>query len=188
MKDHSLRQLTRAVRKKLDPTGNADQDFKGQRGAAQSSLYFAFKDMGMPFRPLATQSLSNYYFGHAAGIVPDFEDGKVYLIDPTFKQFQHTELDAIPPADILAATEEGRFILTSLLEDGYVELTAERARLYLEAFLNGESIGLSDEEALDFITNPPDHRFHLIFSSDDTLKATPKHLRDWGLWIDTNDL
>ena len=183
----NLSKITEVVRARLNPDCSLKHDFKGQCGAAQSMLYYAFQNMGMTFRPLNTQSLSNYYFGHASGVLEDGKAGKTYLVDPTFAQFKHTEYDAIPPADILGSTDEGHLILQSLLKDGYIELTPLRARLYLESFLNGENLSLSDEQAFDFILNPPQNKHHLTFGFP-TIQGTPENLQAAGFWLDTQDL
>ena len=110
-----LSKTVRAVQEKLNPDRRLTHNFAGQCGAAQSILYYAFREQDKDFRPLNTQSIPDWFFGHAAGILN--ENGKAYIIDPTFAQFlQADEVNTIAPADILKRTEEGTNILNALLQ------------------------------------------------------------------------
>lgn len=138
--------------------------FAGCCGLAQCVAGYAFQDLGVPAKPLATQSLEDYWVqGHAALVVeiPEGPDSGWYLIDPTFCQFcvEAASEDAPSPANYLSQTSTGLDIVTSLLSRGYLKLTPEIAALYLSSFCMGIS-PLQANEAMAFMKNPPPHPYH----------------------------
>lgn len=138
--------------------------FAGCCGLAQCVAGYAFQDLGVPAKPLATQSLEGYWMqGHAALVVEVSEgpDSGWYLIDPTFCQFCVTQAsEAAPsPSNYLKQSSAGLDIITSLRSRGYLKLTPENAALYLSAFCKGIA-PLQSDEAMAFMKNPPPHPYH----------------------------
>ena len=167
-----------------DPSDEQSLDlrvrFQGCCGLAQCVAGYALQDEGLSVRPLATQSLKGYWYGHAALTVEVEEDGveRLFIVDPTFCQFIASAEAAVPlPATYLRQTPEGALLLAEILRDGYAELTEERALLYLDAFCNGNS-GLGIKEAFDFVKNPPEHPYHFRrdIDSDEFSRESLKNL------------
>ena len=169
------------VQNKLNPQNSLSHDFTGQCGAAQSILFYAFADLGIKYKPFASQSLENYFFGHAAGIISD-DKGKHYLIDPTFTQFA-TNKNQEQPSDILRKSDEGCKLLEELLKKYFFEVTKDTAYLYLQSFLNKQKVNISKDEAYQFLINPPQHEYHLTYASDDR-KATRTSLKNDGFLLE----
>lgn len=171
-----LSDAIRLVRNRLEQGNDLSRQFAGQCGLAQSILHFGLKDMGYDMKPLATQALKHCFFGHAAGSIEI--DGTSYLVDATYTQFLESSV-GLAPAKILSNTQEGRDLLKALVEDGYVELTPQKAHLYLKSFFNGDDLNITPDEALDFIQNPPKSSYNLCYGSDDK-RATRQSLVEDG--------
>lgn len=63
---------------------------------------------------------------------------RLYLVDPTYTQFFHTHPSGVDVHDVgeaMLANEPRRQLARQLLSQGFVELTPEHARLYLEGFV-----------------------------------------------------
>lgn len=137
--------------------------FQGCCGLAQCIAGYALQDAGLKVRPVATQSLRDYWHGHAALSVEvaEAQGRNWFILDPTFCQFCAVQPDdAVPlPAFHLQQSAEGAALLAALLEDGYAALTADRAILYLAAFCRGTS-PFERDKAFDFLKNPPSHPYH----------------------------
>jgi len=166
-----LASIVEQVREKLNPDNSLSANFVGKCGLAQSILHFAFEDLGLEFRPLSTWSLDDCCFGHAVGVLDDRE--KIFLVDPTFGQFDDFSGDEFSPSEVLSLTRGGQTLMDDLINDGFFEVTPERAQLYLMAFLNGEPLRMTTEEAYNFISTPPDHEYNLRYGSDNALANRP---------------
>ena len=88
-------------------------------------------------------------------------DGKYYLIDVTYSQFFYTKrnnLDRLGIVDMsgctlgifMLMTDKGKYIDTTLLRDGYIELNEEIFKIYLDAFAISFRNGLYYERTNDF--------------------------------------
>lgn len=136
--------------------------FDGCCGLAQCIGGYALQDAGFTVRPVATQSLKDHWHPHAALTVQvDAAAGhRWFLVDPTFCQFT-AAASAYPvpqPVFHMQQSDEGAAMMRALLEDGYAQITAERAAIYLASLCKGTAI--DPETAFAFLTNPPPHPFH----------------------------
>lgn len=154
--------------------------FEGYCGLAQCVAGYALQDAGAVVRPLATQSLEVYRAGHAALTVSVNDDScsRLYLIDPTFVQFCRGRNNENAPGNILDRTEAGREIKKELLEKGFIELTPERAQLYLASFCAGRAPFQSTQNAFEFCTNPPAHGYHYKHDYNDDMFSRENLLRN----------
>ncbi|EPA97881.1 hypothetical protein [Pseudomonas sp. G5(2012)] len=153
-----------SVPEKSQDSTSLQSIFAGCCGLAQCIAGYALQDLGVPVKPLATQSLEGYYQqGHAVLVckVAEKADSRWHLIDATFGQFcgEAKYLDTPSPAFYLMQSAEGAGMTAALLERGHVSLTPERAALYLSAFCNGVA-PLEKGLAMVFMQNPPQHPYH----------------------------
>jgi hypothetical protein len=140
--------------------------FRGYCGLSQCISGYRLQDLGLSVKPLATQSLPNYYFGHAALTVlhKDNCQQRLYLIDPTFIQFRALEDCDRSPVHFLQC-KSGMKLQDELLNKGYVQFSPYLSHLYLTAFCNGKRPFKSDQDAFDFCKKPPKHRYHFSHGS-----------------------
>lgn len=166
------------------PTIDLCEKFRGLCGLAQCIAGYALQDAGTDVKPLATQSLTNYWHGHAALTVQTNDGGieRSFLIDPTFCQFlAPSEGEGPSPVSRLHETAEGTRIAESLLENGYIELNENVAALYISSFCKGVC-PLSIRDAFNFANNPPAHPYH--FRRDEGCDDFSRdNLAGWGLLI-----
>lgn len=160
------------------------ESFHGYCGLAQCVAGYALQQAGAVVHPLATQSLDNNWFGHAALTVTVNTKGEdsVYLVDPTFRQFcmeddQITYEDNISPGAQLDKTFVGRVFKKEILEFGFAELTPARAALYLSSFCKGESF--AEDTAFEFCKNPPPHGYHFKYDYNSD-RFSPENLARQG--------
>ncbi len=146
---------------------------EGRCGFVQSLIGYALQDLGLRVKPMATQSLKEYYHGHAAlSLELPIENGfKWFLIDPTFGQFCTTErcnldIEVPDPGYYLIGTEKGKEIADSLLRKGYVEIDPTMAFLYLSSFCKGHPPFKEESEAFGFLKDPPKNNMHYWFSRE----------------------
>ncbi|WP_435641884.1 hypothetical protein [Micavibrio aeruginosavorus] len=133
--------------------------FAGCCGLAQCIAGYAFQDLNLPVKAIATQSLDGHWrHGHAALVVEVAPERSLYLIDPTFCQFCTDPLSQ-SPATHLMHSDEGADLVSSLLDKGYAKLTPEKSALYLASFCNGIP-PLDADAAMAFMKNPPAHPYH----------------------------
>lgn len=165
--------------------------FTGCCGLAQCIAGYALQDLGVSVKPLATQSLGDYYrHGHAALVceVAEESGSRWHLIDPTFEQFcvAQDAQDRSSPAFHLRQSSEGANIVAQLSKRGHVSLTPARAMLYLSSFCNGVA-PLENDAAMVFMKNPPPHPYH--FRRDvDSDEYSRENLGQYGQLIDSSRL
>jgi len=125
----------------------------GYCGLAQSFLDLTLRDYGLVSKPIALQTLPNP-FGHVVltSEIETTEGKKVFLFDPTFKQF--CKGNRGEPGEILANMPSGEGLMDRLLKDGFLELTPKTASSYLAAFNSGIQAFKTDEESMKFFAEP----------------------------------
>lgn len=135
----------------------------GRCSFSQAVSAYALNEYGLSPKNFSLQSLEGSTIGHASLTVEmNQETGpKLYLIDPTYRQFYDPEHPVIKdknipmPGFVLAGTSAGAKLLKSLLTDGFAELTPETAEAYLSSFHNGTPPFGHADESYDFLRNPP---------------------------------
>lgn len=171
-----LDNLVRETRLILQKTILAEQmpasltkTFAGYCGLAQCIAGYALQDLSIPVRPVATQSLPDFWHGHA--ILTATINERLFLIDPTFAQFceADTMYETPSPRAILSRTPEGNTMLELLLGRGYLALTPERAGLYLASLCKGRNPLNGDADAYSFLERPPHHPYHFHHEPDDDM-------------------
>jgi len=127
----------------------------GYCGFAQSFIDLMLRDYGLDSKPVALQTLPGEGFGHVvlASEMETTEGKRLYLFDPTFKQFCKRRDGE--PGQILAHMVDGERLVGRLLKDGFVELDPITATAYLSAFNKGIPPFKTDKEALAFFADPP---------------------------------
>ena len=168
---------------------NLTEKFIGQCGLAQCLGGYALNDLGYSCHPIATQSLQDYWHGHAT-LSTHFSHkllDNIYLFDPTFIQFCHNyyDHDFVSPSTILKSSMEGRRILKDIFKKGYLEVTPRTAQIYLSSFCQGKMMPL--HEAFSFVSNPPYHPYHFCFEPGDH-RFSREALKTNGLLITSNKL
>ncbi len=136
--------------------------FQGCCGLAQCVAGYALQDAGLRVRPVATQSLRDCWYGHAALTVAlDDQARTLLLIDPTFVQFTGAAEPGSPyqPAEHLSRSAPGRALLSDVLGAGFAELTPQRAAHYLASFCEGRR-PMNGNQAILFLRDPPPHAYH----------------------------
>ena len=173
--------LQKAVHDDCDRFSNFDRasltkTFNGYCGLAQCMIGLFvdehFDGRSVRIAPFASQSLENWWFGHAAVVVTTGESDnlRTYIIDPTFVQFEEAEsIGVVGPVQILNRTEAGSALARKLLENGVAEIDASLAFLYSSSFSHGVSSFSHPEDALNFLRNPPFHPYHFSYSDSGTL-------------------
>lgn len=132
------------------------QKIRGCCGFGQGVVGYVAENMGIKtayhqIANLSEFSKARHGFNILTIPVADEQTGAVsdkhYLLDTTFRQFFVSDQCSFSNGAImkdwgatLVQTEEGRDLADELLTHGYAELTAERARLYVDA-----QIGILDE-------------------------------------------
>lgn len=124
----------------------------------------------------ASLQLFNGHGFHSFCIV--MHEGKSYLIDVTYSQFfyhNNNNLERLGIVNFLPGnvgnfmlmSDEGKEIATKLLTNGYIELTEERLKTYLDAFTMSFRNGLYYENTNDF-------SYTTSYSFDDYMKFLRK--------------
>jgi hypothetical protein len=189
--------LQKAVHDDCDRFENFDRasltkTFNGYCGLAQCMIGLFidehFDRQSVKIAPFASQSLENWWFGHAAVVVSASEgkDVRSFIIDPTFVQFvEAKDIGIAGPIQILQRSEEGAALAKKLSETGVAEIDATFAELYASAFCQGVSSFQCPEDALQFLRNPPQHPYHFSYSGSGTMYDAGM-LRERGYTISTN--
>ncbi len=127
----------------------ADESLQGACGLASGVSAFPLEDMGVQCNMPNIGEVRNIKNRHAfltAGIPVERNgvvEDKHYLVDATYRQFcveRDPKNFEDSPGHYLSQSQEGYQMGTDLLKNGYVELTEENARLYVEAFNRNEPV------------------------------------------------
>jgi hypothetical protein len=125
----------------------------GYCGFAQSFIDLTLRDCGLLSKPIALQTLPNPFSHVVLTSESETTEGKkVFLFDPTFKQF--CKGNKGEPGETLANMPGGQDLVDRLLKDGFLELSPKVASTYLAAFNNGIPPFKTDEEAMRFFAEP----------------------------------
>lgn len=135
----------------------------GRCSFSQAVSAYALSENGLEPKNFSLQSMKDSTIGHASLTVEINQDTgpKLYLIDPTYRQFYDPEHPVIEdknipmPGFILAANPAGTKLLESLLTDGFAELNPETAEAYISSFHNGKSPFQHANESFEFLRDPP---------------------------------
>ena len=156
------------------PDDISKDTYAGYCGDAQSFIDLTLRDYGMDSKPFATQTLPHYKYGHVAqtSTFETTEGPKIYLIDPTFRQFQQQQAGNrfTAPGLILANQPGGEEMVEALCTKGYIELTPERAFSYTAAFNDGISPYATPDAAMSFFTRPIESPMNRYFTRDALLE------------------
>jgi hypothetical protein len=105
-------------------------------GFGQALTHHRLVEMGIPENRLHARQAADIFgrdsFNHAFMVV-EMQNGKLYLVDTTFRQFfdgPTGQNNIGRPGSLMRQSERGSRIADQLLERGYVELTAEVAQEY----------------------------------------------------------
>jgi|GEM_PF-2172898 len=145
----------------------------GLCGISQCVAAYALQDVNLPVKAFAVQSLQDAWQGHVALTLtlPTVEGEKLYLIDPTFRQFcdpERTDWQGIPyPGFALAWRSGGPEFLNALLRNGYVEPQPAMALLYLNSFCTNSYNFNTPQDAITFLKNPPENNYNYYLSRND---------------------
>lgn len=150
---NARKEFTKDTEEKLE-----DKSLQGWCGFGQGVTATTLKNMGLsPYIINANPALSKQAYRHAFVVVTipiekeDKVEEKLYLIDTTFKQFFLRDEVSNPHGDYIkdrrfgnkVAGLEGYWMLqmkngkqfaTELLENGFIELTEENAKMYGDSF------------------------------------------------------
>ena len=130
-------------------------------GIAASSVHFALQDLGLPVFLLNTGDMNSAMGRHAfAAVEIPIKDstGQLanapFLIDTSYLQFtSNTDNPAYNYSDFsgphLAQSAEGYVLGESLLRDGFIELTPQNAKLYLDSFNRNNAVFDSIDDYVD---------------------------------------
>lgn len=142
---------------------------RGACGLGAGTTAEPFKQLGLftneasvqAYAATTSQRIDNMH-AFTVATIPVRENGEVvdkhYLIDPTYKQFCTTEDVNLPfysePGYHLAQTDAGVNMANELLRNGYVELTPETGRLYIESFTGNQPLHSNPSQYVDVLLNP----------------------------------
>lgn len=190
--------LQKAVHDDCDRFSNFDRasltkTFNGYCGLAQCMIGLFidehFDGQSVKIAPFASQSLEDWWFGHAAVVITagQGEGSRSFIVDPTFVQFDQAEAIGITgPVQILKRTESGAALAKKLSETGVAEIDGALADLYASAFRRqGISPFRCPKDALQFLRNPPEHPYHFSYSGSGTMYDADM-LRERGYTICKN--
>ncbi len=116
-------------------------DYSGLCKLVSNNLSIKLNEKGIHNKIINLKTLFDAY-EHEFVICFYYLDGDHFLlIDLTYSQFVNNKNQQLRenifnnwPGDVLNATQEGQIVLNDLLQKGYIELTEENLRLYLNSF------------------------------------------------------
>lgn len=160
------------------------QSWRGSCGYASSLAMYPIDDLGLEDKlPNVGDFERSKHQRHAFAVVTAPVAGadgviaeKSYLIDATYKQFcvpfnedapltSYVDLEGYK----LASSAAGKALLTEILENGYFELTDEKAKLYIDSFNNNKAVF---DDPAEYITQMRNYHY------DD---YTREEFEGWGV-------
>lgn len=165
----------------------------------QVMFYHYFSNLDCEFIPCMTQNaITNDIIGHSFSILKLLVDGeeKLYLIDPSYIQFfsankckennyffdpNHRNYLLMTPDPGYFINENDKNIINLLLENGYIELCENVARIYGDSFLNTKR-GFRDKNV--FQTIPGNVYIKSFLKGTEIIRINEETLKDLGFYID----
>lgn len=166
---------------------------------AQSILYYYFKNLNCNIYPSTTQNaITSSIIGHSFLTLEITVDNqtKYYLLDPTYIQFfkqsncnkEKYYINPKYPDHILLTPDPGFFIQESmkqqcilLLNNGFIELTEDIAKMYGDSFYNTKTG--TDPKTLTFQSIPGDIYLKSFIKGKEKLSKTTEELLEQNLYI-----
>jgi len=183
---------------RLKLNNNLD-NFDNKCDLAQSILYYYFKNLNCNIHPSMTQNvITNNIIGHSFLTLELNVDNKLkyYLLDPTYIQFFKTDkcrtenyyISPNYPDYILLTPNPGFFIhqnmkeqAKKLLDNGYIELTEEIAKMYGDSFYNTKTG--TNPKNLTFMSIPGEIYINSFLKGKEPLSKTEEELINLNLNI-----
>lgn len=136
------------IKKEID---SYNLDYSGLCKLISNNLSIKLNEKGIHNKIINLKTLFDAYEHEFVICFYYFNGDHFLLIDPTYSQFVNNKNQQLRenilnnwPGDILNSTQEGQKILNDLLQKGYIELTEENLRLYLNSFGISSLISIED--------------------------------------------
>lgn len=158
-----LKYVSYSVRKKIaDYEGKSmsEYSYSNKCDLAQSMIYYYLQNLGIRVNPINTNEVISGVCGHSF-VIAYFNTGegeKKFLLDPTYLQFFSKEncdihkfviinnsICLTPDPGFFVVVDNNESVILPLLQNGYVELTEEVAKVYGDSFFQTKQGTISSQ-------------------------------------------